>query len=210
MTWRKLLRQPIVMGLLLTGLLLTGAGCAAFRHSVSERDPARTGPLGASYDQRDLLTLADDMAREIMAHPFPPADVPRPIIVDLGLQNRTQSHIDMRALSEAITLNLLNAGRIQLVNAARRDDLLREQGFQLANVTPETRVQVGRQLGARYMLTGAMTEITQESGKQARVSKQKDVFYRLTVEITDLETGLIVCMKQRDRMRRASTPLIGW
>jgi PBP1b-binding outer membrane lipoprotein LpoB len=99
---------------------------------------------------------------------------------------------------------------MQFINTARRDDLLKEQGFQITNCTDATKVQVGRQLGARYMLTGSITELGAHTGKQVRVSKKTDVYYQLTVEITDIETGLIVLRKQRDRLRRASRPIIGW
>ena len=104
----------------------------------------------------------------------------------------------------------MNTGKMRFVNTARRDDLMREQGFQLANATEETRARIGRQLGAGYMLTGNITEITQQTGRQVRASRQQDVYYQLTVEVTDLETGIIVVRKQRDRMRRASRPIFGW
>lgn len=192
----------------LVGGLLTG--CSAFRISVDDRDPRDSDPLSAKYDQEDLLSLGELMAEALLSHPFPPAADERPILVEMGIQNRTQSHIDMKALSDTLTTHLLDTKKIQLINADRRDDLMREQGYQLTNCTPETRALVGRQLGAKYMLTGSLIEIEKESGRQARVSKTQDVYYQLTAEITDLESGLIAVRKQRDRLRRASKPLIGW
>ena len=64
-------------------------------------------------------------------------------------------------------------------------------------------------MGAKYMLTGSLVEISRQSPRQARVSEQEDVSYQLTVEITDLETGLVVVRKQPDRMRTATRPIIG-
>ena len=205
---RRATRFVSVVGLLLAVSFL--AGCAAFRTSIEDKDPETAGPLTAKYDQSDLLTWGELVTTDILAHPFPPQGEDNPILVPMGIQNRTASHMDMKALSDTVTTKLLETGRLQVVNAARRDDLLKEQGYQLANCTEETRAQIGRQLGAKYMLTGSLIEIGQESGRQVRVSKKKDVYYQLTVEITDLETGLIVLRKQRDRLRRASKPLIGW
>ena len=185
-------------------------GCSAFRYSVGEEDPSTSGPLTAKYDQRDLLAWADLMSKDLMDHPFPRADEDQPILVVMGIQNRTKSHQDMKAISDTITTKLLDSGKIRLVNAARRDDLLKEQGYQLANCTEETKTKIGRQLGAKYMLTGSLVEIEQQSGREVRASKKQDVYYQLTVEVTDLETGLITVRKQRDRLRRASKPLIGW
>jgi len=185
-------------------------GCSAFRYSVGEEDPATSDPLTAKYDQRDLLAWANLISKDLLDNPFPPAGEDQPILVVMGIQNRTKSHQDMKAISDTITTHMLDTGSIRLVNAARRDDLLKEQGYQLANCTEDTKVKIGRQLGAKYMLTGSLVEIENESGREVRVSKKQDVYYQLTVEITDLETGLIAVRKQRDRLRRASKPLIGW
>lgn len=199
-----------IRGWTLVALIATASGCAAFRQSVTDVHPTETKTLTAKYDQRDLLSWTDEMARMIMHHPFPPEDQTGAILAPLGIQNRSKTHLDTLALEEAITTKLMESGRVRVVNTARRDDLLKEQGYQLANVTPETRVAIGKQLGARYMLTGSVMEIETETGRQVRVSKKEDVFYRLTMEVTDLETGLIVLRKQVDRMRQASKPIIGW
>ncbi len=195
----------------LAGVLLVGAGgCSMFRVAIKDEDPTGVSTLTARYDQRDLIEWSERMAQLIMDHPFPPAGETQPILVELGIQNRTETHADMKAIGDTITTILMDAQRVRLVNASRRDDLLREQGFQLVNVTEDTRVAIGRQLGARYMMTGSLVEISRDSARQVRVSKAEDVYYQLTVEITDLETGLIVLRKQLDRLRRASKPLIGW
>jgi hypothetical protein len=60
------------------------------------------------------------------------------------------------------------------------------------------------------MLTGSLTEIKSEPGREITLRRKEDVFYQLTIEITDLETGLIVLRKQTDRLRRAYEPVVGW
>ena len=142
--------------------------------------------------------------------PFPGPNEARPLVVEMGIQNRTLSHVDTKALADTMTTKLLDSRLIRFVDASLRDNLLQEQGYQLANCTPATRRSIGKQLGAKYMLTGSMTEIQTESGKQARVSKQQDVYLQLTVELTDIETGELLIRKQVQRMREASKPIIGW
>lgn len=187
-----------------------GTGCAAFRASVKETDPEQSEPLSAKYDQRDLLFLAEEMAKQIKSQPFQGNSGTKPLVAELGIQNRTKTHLDTKALADTLTTKLMDGSSVRFVNTSRRNELLREQGYQLANATEETRVKIGKQLGADYMLTGSLTEIEKESPRQARVSEKQDVFYQLTVEITDLETGVIALRKQVQRMRRASKPLIGW
>lgn len=189
--------------------LLTLTGCSAFRQSVGDQDPTGASTITARFDQRDLIEMAGQIKADIINHPFP-REGENPIIAPLGILNNTRTHLDVKALEDTLVTELLNTGKMRFVNTARRDDLMREQGFQLANATEETRASIGRQLGAGYMLTGSITEITQQTGRQVRASRQRDIYYQLTVEVTDLETGLIVLRKQRDRLRRQSRPIFGW
>jgi len=202
-------KRAVTTSLLLITTCSHFAGCAMFRRSIDEQDPQAASKLTAAFDQHDLVGMAGQLTDDILNHPFPPAGT-TPILAPLGILNNTRSHLDMTALEDTLTTKLLDTGRMQFVNTARRDDLLKEQGFQISNCTDATKVQVGKQLGARYMLTGAITEIRQASGKQVRVSKKEDIYYQLTIEITDIETGLIVLRKQCDRLRRSSSPIIGW
>lgn len=196
---------------LIATIMLLSAGCAAFRQSVTEKDPTKAKPLDAKYDASDMLGWADEMAKLILEAPFPPPDATsKPVVAELGIQNRTKNHLDTQALADTIVTKLMDSGKIDFVNTTRRDELLKEQGYQLANCTENTRVSIGKQLGAKYMLTGAITEIDKKSGRQVRVSKQEDVYYQLTMEVTDIESGKIILRKQVDRMRSASKPIFGW
>ncbi|MDE0838112.1 MAG: hypothetical protein OSB41_03570 [Kiritimatiellae bacterium] len=203
------MKTSLTLCAMATILVLT-SGCSMFRGSIDEEDPRSASMLTPGYDQRDMLTWADMITQDLLAHPFPAGSETDPILVDMGIQNRTKTHIDTKAITDTITTKMMNETKVRFVNASRRDDLLKEQGFQLENCTPETRSAIGKQLGAKYMITGSLVEIGNSSGKEVRVSKKKDVYYQLTVEITNLETGLIEVRKQRDRLRRASKPLIGW
>lgn len=198
-----------IMTTALSLAIISLTGCAAFRQSIDDKDPQTASTLTARFDQRDLLDMANQITSDILKASFP-RDGETPVIAPLGIHNNTRTHLDVNALEDTIVNDLLNSGKMQFVNTKRRDDLMQEQGYQLANATESTRVKIGRQLGAKYMLTGAITEISQRSGRQVRASKQEDVYYQLTIDVTDLETGLLVLRKQRDRMRRQSTPLFGW
>ncbi len=202
-------KRTITSTVTLSLIAIIFSGCAMFRESVREQDPQASSTLTAKFDQHDLNDMADTMAEEILEHPFPPKGT-TPIMASLGIVNNTKSHLDTVALENTLTTKLMNTGKMQFINTARRDDLMREQGFQVANCTDATKVQVGKQLGARYMITGSITELQAATGKQVRVSKKQDVYYQLTIEVTDIETGLIVLRKQHERLRRASKPIIGW
>ncbi len=186
------------------------SGCSAFRSAVYDTDPNTASTLTADFDQRDLEKWANDAAQTLLAQTPAVTANKRPIYIDLGVKNGTSDHIDMRMLGNAIRVKLIQSGKVQFVNGAARDKLLTEQGYQLANCTVETKAKIGAQLGAGYMVTGYLGEISQKSGKQVRVNKQRDVYYQLTVDLTNLKTGLVEATALEKRMRRHNQPLIGW
>ncbi|MBA4387413.1 MAG: hypothetical protein C0404_05490 [Verrucomicrobia bacterium] len=184
------------------------SGCSMFRASVNDSDPEKAKKLTANYDQQDLLKLSQEMSDKLLAD-FP-APGEKPVVVEMGIDNATKSHIDTKTMTDTIVTKLMDSKKMDFVDSSRRDTLLREQGYQLANCTPETRAKIGKQLGARFMLTGRLSEIETEQGREVRVSKQRDVYYQLTVEMTDTETGVMKVRKQIQRMRTATKPIIGW
>jgi PBP1b-binding outer membrane lipoprotein LpoB len=60
------------------------------------------------------------------------------------------------------------------------------------------------------MLTGALVKIKKHTPKQLSLSRQEQVYLQLTIEVTDLQTGLIAWTKQKERVRGASKPVLGW
>ncbi len=190
--------------------ILLMQGCTAFRANIKEVAPDDTVPFDAKYDYSDLRTLSRTVGEKALTGPYlQDADTP-PVLVVLGIENRTSHHIDMKALSDSIRTVMLASGQVRFVNESRRDELLIEQGYQQVHVTPETRAALRSQLGARYMLTGSLVELKKTSGREARLSKREEIYYQLTIEITDLETSLIAWTTQEERARRARRPLIGW
>jgi len=191
---------------------LLGCGCSAFRASVQNEDvsAAAAKPMDTGYDFGDLRWLGDSVSSDLIASPVLDQIPRKPILIVMGIENRTDEHIDTKAITDTIRTKLINNNKASFVNESQRDNLLREQGYQLANCTPETRNMIGKQLGARFMLTGSLVKITKDTPRQVRLSKQEQVYLQLTVEVTDLETGLIAWTTQKERVRGASKPLIGW
>jgi penicillin-binding protein activator len=203
-------KYSIVMVPVVCAGLVFGGGCAMFRSSVQTVDVNNAKPMDADYDFSDLKWLGDSVGNEILGSEVVHKAAGKPIFVVMGVQNRTSRHIDTKALTDTMRTVIINSGKANFVNESQRDTLLKEQGYQLANCTPETRVHIGKQLGASLMLTGSLVELRKQSPREARVSRKEEVFYQLTVEVTDLETGLIAWTTQKERARSASRPIIGW
>jgi uncharacterized protein (TIGR02722 family) len=196
--------------LVILTIAVLSTGCRAFRASTKEVDVATAKPMDTGYDYSDLRWLGNSVGTDISSWKTLDQGGKKPILVVMGIQNRTTRHIDTKAITDTIRTVVINNGKADFVNETRRDDMMKEQGYQIANCTTETRVAIGRQLGARYMLTGSLIEIKKEEPRQVRLSKGEEVYYQLTIEITDLETSLIAWTTQKERARGGSKPVLGW
>ncbi len=192
----------------LIGMLLPG--CSAFRVSTQDKSPENLEHYRANYDASDMRQITDSVVNKILFSPFLSQQSTPPVMTIAGVENRTREYVDTKNLTDRMRTMLLQSGKIQFVNTARRKDLLGEQGYQAANADPDTMASIGQQMGAKYMLTGSLTQMTQESGKQVRVSKQLLNYYKLTIEITDLTSSLIIWTTEEEFAREESIPLIGW
>ena len=195
-------------GASIVALLLPG--CSAFRMSTEDVTPDNLEHYRADYDASDMRKITTSMVNKILVSPFLSQQTSPPVMTIAGVENRTREYVDTKNLTDRMRTSLLQSGKVQFVNTARREDLLKEQGYQAANADPNTMATIGQQMGAKYMLTGSLTQMSQQTGKQVRVSKQRLNYYKLTIEITDLTSNLIVWTAEEEFARNESIPLIGW
>jgi len=189
---------------------LFSSGCAAFRASTTDVDVTQEKHMKSTYDYSDMRNITESVVNELVASPFLTSQTTPPIMIIAGVQNRTARYVDTKPLTDRMRTLLFQANKVQFVNESRREELLKEQGYQAANATPETQVAVGKQLGAKYMLSGSLSEMEETSPRQVRVSTQQLNYYKLTIEVTDLETGMLKWTTEKEFARQASLPLIGW
>ncbi|NLB54414.1 MAG: hypothetical protein GX811_01360 [Lentisphaerae bacterium] len=194
----------------ITASVLLFSGCAMFRIDVQEKDSANLKHDSAKYDYSDLRNLSEEVVHSIASAKFVADMEGNPIMIIGGIQPRTTTFVDTQALTERIRSDLTRQSKIRFVNESKREQLMKERGYQAAYATPETTSSIGKELGAKYMISGALVEMASRTGKQVRVSKTETVSYQLTVDITDMETGIIQWSDKWEFSRAARTPLIGW
>ena len=182
-------------------------GCATTR----ALDPEEAIHYDASYDFSDKKEIVDALTSSLLATPRVRDAGGKPVIVTYGVANQTSEHIDTGGITDAIRLELIGSGRYRFINRRQRDNLLDEADYQYAGyVAPEQRVAEGRQLGADYILSGTLRSIEKRQPRQWRLSKRRLVYYSMTLELTDLETGELAWADDVEIARESSQPIIGW
>jgi hypothetical protein len=187
---------------------LSFAGCRATTRDVS---PEADIHYDETYDFTDKKAIVDELVTSLANKAPLCCREGRPVIVVYNVANRTSQHIDTSGITDDIRQEILASGKARFVNKAQRQSIQKELGYQYGgNVSPETRIQRARQVGAEYMLTGTLRSIKKKQPRQVRLKKKTLQYYSLTLELTHLETGLIEWTDSVEIVREAAKPFIGW
>ena len=100
---------------------------------------------------------------------------------------------------------LINSGRVRFLNKARRKALLEELKYQNSGaVSAKTRKKKGNQIGADFMLGGAI------SSSVHSMDDLKTVTYQTNLVLTNLETSEIVWSEKKLIKKRFRRSGAGW
>jgi len=203
--------------LALTSALFLGA-CTS---SIKYDDPDKVETMTIDFGSTDLQTLASAMVDSMLAAPAlayldheGKGDDKRIILYTAGVNNRTSEHIDTTGITDTIRTSLLKSGRFRLVASDQGQDGIGEQvRFQQGSgrVDPTQAKAFGKQLGADVVLLGNLRSI--EKGKPRSVesggTKKDDVWYQFVLELTNIETGEIIWMEEKDIRKTKKTGVFG-
>lgn len=129
-----------------------------------------------------------------------------PIVVVDSIKNQTRNHIDTSALTAMISERLQNSGKFRFVDPARVKAVRQQLNFREDDrfVNQSTAIQFGNMVGAQYMLYGHVSTVMKstENGKQA--------YYKVTMRLMDLKSGVIEWSDQDQVIQGAATNSAAW
>lgn len=166
------------------------AGCAdnspmvRGEKNVSYGDPNAVEVINTDFGSTDLQMIASDMARSLAQSGVLRG---RPVIQVYDVQNKTDQYIDTRSITDSIKTQLMKAGVARFASDNTRMQSQVDQ-LKLQNDSglykESTIAKTGNMIAAKYRLEGTLTTISKKS------KSVKDVYYKFTLELFDVETGL--------------------
>lgn len=202
---RLLVTAAILAGIIAASAL---AGCRATTREIS---PDEKIHYDERYDFSDKKKIVNDLVDSLVARSPLGRGEKRPVVIIYDVANRTSEHISTSGITDDIRSELLARGTARFVNRVQRDTIEKELSYQYGgNVSAETRIRMGRQVGADYMITGTLRSIRKKEPDQVRLKRRTLQYYSLTLELTDLESGLIEWSDSAEIVREAAKPFIGW
>jgi penicillin-binding protein activator len=180
------MRNLRIMMILLAAVAVSCAGCATT--NVKYGDAESRQALSTDFGSADLQQIAATMVDSLLT--FPPlvevVSKRRPVLSVDKIKNKTMQHVDTEAVTDTIRSKLIRSGKFSFVDRSTDAAAMEELKFQQSGmVDQEKAVELGKQHGAEYLLTGNFSEITQ------RTSGVKDVYYKFTLNLKNLRTGLL-------------------
>lgn len=166
---------------------VVGCGPKAFVKGEYDDNVENTNLLTDQWSETDMQHAVKDLVNSaVKSHAITSAKTP-PIVMVTRLQNKTSEHIDTQSITDMFQVELTNSGAVQFVDKAAREDIAEEYDYQDSGmVSRETKKGKGKQVGADLIMNGRIDSIVQEAGKD------KTVYYKITMNMTNLSTGLIV------------------
>ncbi|MFM2476806.1 penicillin-binding protein activator LpoB [Celerinatantimonas sp. MCCC 1A17872] len=195
--------------LLVTSAVIAALGLTGCAEKVSYGDAQAVETVNVNFGSTDLQKIANNMTDSLLASGFTQklsAQGKTPVIYVEGIKNKTSEHIDTESITNSISTKLLQSGKFQFVDMTRVNAVRKQLNYQNQSgmVDPDKAVRFGHQVGAQYMLYGNLSSIVKSN------SSTKDVYYKMTMRLMDLKTGLLVWADETQIRKDAKRSLFGW
>ncbi len=184
-----------MMRFLTAGLLLVCgmafAGCGANYVRGDEVEGLDDLAMSTGLDKKDLEKLFDQnidalMTSAVVAR-WKEAENP-PLVSIFPIANETSEHIrdSLDALLSKMETKLVNSGVVLMIDHDQQDALIAEIRKQQGGEFDQSKsAEIGRQLGAKFFITGKVHSSSE------KVDGEKRVQYFLFLKVVEIETGAI-------------------
>jgi uncharacterized protein (TIGR02722 family) len=165
-------------------------------------NPDEVETVTSAWGSTDLQMTAEHMAQSLLATRWIDRAAEPPKIRLREVRNLTTEHIDTKGITDKIRTQLLRSGQVRfLADEANLDDVFAERDFTVA-VT--RRGENKLMADTDYIVTGTVRSIRKQTKEVA------DVYYQITLELVDPQSGEIVWADEQEIRKTTTTPKIGW
>jgi penicillin-binding protein activator len=145
--------------------------------------------LGTGLDRTDLERLLHANMQSLLESPLSQRwqNTERPSVAVLPLRNETSEHIEsaLETLLSDVETELVNDGRLRVISTQDQPELMSLVREQHSDAFDPTQVASwGKQVGARYFVTGKVYTVDERQGR-----KERRVQYFLFMRLLDAATG---------------------
>ncbi|MCF6338970.1 MAG: penicillin-binding protein activator LpoB [Gammaproteobacteria bacterium] len=192
--------------LLVAGLLSVSlVGCSK---SIKYGDAAEVETTTTGFGSTDLQQIAAKMVDSVLTFP-PVVEITakrRPVMFVDTIKNKTTEHIDTESITDTISTKLLRSGKFRFVDMTKVAAVKQQLDYQNESgmVNQNAAMKMGQQIGAEYMLYGNLSSIVK------RNSSRKDVYYKFTLKLMHLQSGIVEWSDEKEIRKSKEKSLFGF
>lgn len=184
-------------------LVFSSCGPKAFVKGEYD-DVNRENLMDDQWSETDMQVAVKSMVDSMVTHPSIANAKKMPIVMVTNLQNKTSEHIDTQSIMDMVRVDLTNSGKVAFVDKEARQDISNEYDYQNSGmVGDDSKKGPGGQTGADFIINGRLDSIVKEVGKD------KSVYYKLTLNLTNLKTGVISWTNQKQLRKTFKKKSVG-
>jgi len=172
------------------------SGCAA-KKTVERIEVDSVVDLSGRWNDTDSRLVSEAMIVDCLNHPWITQHMTKskgkiPAVIVGSMRNKSTEHIAVKTFVNDIERAFINSGQVTVVaSAVERGELRSEKEDQRVFADTATIKEMGRELGADFMMTGEINTIQdQEGGK-------KVTFYQTDLTLTNIKTNVKIWMGQK-------------
>lgn len=170
--------------------------------NIVYEDAQAVETVTAQWGSTDLQSTAESMAQSLLASRWIAQAASPPKVRLRDVKNYTDEHIDTKGMTDKIRIRLLRSGQVRfLADKGNMDDVFEERDLnELATKRRENKLM----MDADYIITGSVRSI------RKRTKSVGDVYFQITLELTDPQSGEIKWADEKEIRKRTTKPTIGW
>ncbi|HLQ25426.1 MAG TPA: penicillin-binding protein activator LpoB [Acidiferrobacterales bacterium] len=178
------------LALLLAGLL---SACAT---SVDRMQVDEVKDLSGAWNDTDSRLVSEEMIQDVLSRAwiqdYTGAHKKQPSVIVGEVRNLSHEHINLNTFVADMERALINSGKVQFVaSRVEREDVREERKDQDVHASETTRKPMGQEIGADYMLKGAINTIIDLDGStQVR-------YYQVDLNLISLSDNRVVWLGQK-------------
>jgi uncharacterized protein (TIGR02722 family) len=192
--------KSVLRSLVIISAVFGLIGCSG-KATVRYGDAQALSTVSTDFGSSDLQQIAQTLVESMLTFPTVVEETSkrRPVIVIDRVKNKTMQHIDTESITDSIRARMIKSGKFRFIDRTTDAQAIDEVRYQQESGLTKKggAVKFGQQVAPEYMLTANVSEITQ------RDSDTRDVYYKFTMNLKNLTTGILEWSDEKEIRKTA-------